>query len=137
MRVVLRQAVTGHYLQPSGEWTPARESARCFISAVAAYFWAIEEKLLGTEVWLALTDPHKDFACMRVSGRCPIIDCNHPDWNSSLHSLLFNGVEVDLVNFDFAEHGNSCELLAQASAMEFALDRDPAKKAARFRCNHQ
>ena len=135
MRVVLRQQETGHYLQPSGEWNRNRESARQFLSAVDAYRWAIEQEMVGTEVWLALSDARKDFPCMKVQGRLnrPVINCRHLSWEDELQTLLFSGIAVDLVNFNYDLHGESCELLAQGFSMEFNLSRDPTCKTAYFR----
>src|SRR5215467_1788541 len=101
MRVVLRQSDSGLYLQPSGEWSPDRETAREFLSAVVAYWWSVEQDLMA-DVWMVLKDPTDDFACMRAqSGRTrPLINCRHEDWSHSLHSFLYNSIEVDLMNFD-------------------------------------
>ena len=135
MRVVLRQQETGHYLQPSGEWAQNRDSARQFLSAVGAYRWAMEQQMVGTEVWLALSDARKDFACLKVQGRLnrPVINCGHLSWEDELRALLFGGIAVDLVNFDYDSHGESCELLARGSSMEFNLARDPKCRTAHFR----
>ena len=127
MSVVLRQQETGHYFQCSGKWNPNRETAKEFLSALVAYWWAVDKRLLGTEVWLALADPRKDLVCMKVQSASnrAVINCEHLGWREELHSLLFNGIEVGLINFDYALHGESCQLLAEAFVAEFSLDRVP------------
>ena len=139
MRVVLRQEGTGLYLQPDGTWSLCREQAREFISASVAYWWAMEQRLLRAEVWLAYANPKDDFACMKIEpgSKRPVIDCAHTDWKEALHSHLYNGIEADLINFQYTLHGEACELLAQAFAMEFQLDRDPSTNAAHFRKRHE
>jgi len=62
-----------------------------------------------------------------------IVNCQEINWQQLLHSHLFKGREVDLINFEYETHGHSCELIAQAFAMQFQLDRVPAAKAAHFR----
>jgi hypothetical protein len=115
--------------------TPKRESARRFVNAVAAYWWAFKKGLQGTEVWLALTSPKKDFACLTVQTGSihPAINCKHSDWHETLHAHLFNGIELDLLNFDYSQDGELCEVLARAFVMEFRLDRDPKARTAHFR----
>ena len=66
LRVVLRQAGTGLYLQSSGQWSSDREAARELDNSVLAYFWAKEQKLPGTEVLLAYANPADDFVAMRA-----------------------------------------------------------------------
>jgi hypothetical protein len=66
LRILLRQAGTELYLQPSGEWTCDREAAQEFDNSVLAYFWAKEQKQLGTEVLLAYANPADDFVAMRA-----------------------------------------------------------------------
>ena len=134
MRVVLRQPETGLYLQPSGDWAPERETAREFLSAVVAYWWAVEQKL-AAEVWFALRDSSKDFACAKVlpRERRPTVNGDHEDWSAILHSFLYNGIEVDLINFDFDKHAQPCALIAEAFAIEFRLDRDLQSRVAHFR----
>ncbi len=66
MRVLLRQQETGFYLQPSGEWSKSRETAREFANSVVAFWWAKEQQLLGTEVLLAFANPQNDFVSMRT-----------------------------------------------------------------------
>ncbi|HTL56833.1 MAG TPA: hypothetical protein VL361_14225 [Candidatus Limnocylindrales bacterium] len=70
---------------------------------------------------------------IRSGSKRPVVDCAHPDWKEAVHSHLYNGIEVDLINFEYSLHGESCELLAQSSTMEFKLDRDPDARAAHFR----
>jgi len=72
---------------------------------------------------------------MKVQGRLsrPVINCRHSSWEEELQRLLFSGIAVDLVNFDYDLHGESCELLALGFSMEFNLSRDPKCKTARFR----
>jgi hypothetical protein len=135
MRILLRQPETGLFLQPTGEWTANRETAREFGGAVNAYLWASERGLFGTEVWLALIDPLKDFVCIRVQGgkHRPVINCQHPQWNHALHSYLFDGVEVDLHDFDFGLHGEYCKTLSQSFMMDFTIDLNRDSSVAHFR----
>jgi hypothetical protein len=62
-----------------------------------------------------------------------VVDCREPEWRQELHSRLYAGSEVDLINFEYELHGQSCELIAQAFGPEFQLDRVPTAKAAHFR----
>ncbi len=66
MRILLRQAETGLYLQPSGEWTSNRETARTFATSVLAYYWAKEQHLIKACVLLAFNNPAFDIECMCV-----------------------------------------------------------------------
>ena len=63
----------------------------------------------------------------------PLINCQREDWIKALHSCLYKGIEVDLLNFDCAKHGEDCDLIAEAFAMEFRLNRDLQSRAAHFR----
>ncbi len=65
MRILLRQQVGQLYLQPNGDWTTERETAREFTSSAVAYYWALEKRLLGIEVLLAFNNPEYDFVTMR------------------------------------------------------------------------
>ena len=135
MRVLLRQPETGLFLQPTGEWNHNRETARAFASAVTAYFWALERDLLGTEVWLALVDPRRDFVCITVLGGThrPVINCQHSEWSHALHAYLFDGVEVDLRDFDFSLHGECCKRLSESFLMDFSVDSKGDSSIAHFR----
>ena len=127
------------FLQPDGSWNSGRETARQFLSPAVAYWWATDQRLLDAEVWLALNNPSQDFACMKIqpgSNRA-LINCAHEDWKELLHSHLYKGMEADLMNFEYGLHGAACELIAQAFAMEFQLDRDPTANAAHFRKKHE
>ena len=62
-----------------------------------------------------------------------VVDCHDPDWQKELHSRLYSGADVDLVNFEYELHGESCELIAQAFGTEFQLHRVALTKAAHFR----
>ena len=62
-----------------------------------------------------------------------LVDCTNAEWHKELHSHLYQGAEVDLINFDYELHGESCELIAQAFTMEFQMDRIPEAKSAHFR----
>jgi hypothetical protein len=62
-----------------------------------------------------------------------VVDCRHADWRQDLHSHLYAGSEVDLINFDYELHRESCELIGQAFDREFKLDSVPGTKAAHFR----
>ncbi len=68
LRVLLRQERTGLYLQPSGDWSPRRDTARTFKGSLKAYLWAKDRQFLGTEVLLASANPRNDFVAMRVHG---------------------------------------------------------------------
>ncbi len=59
---VLLQNEQGLYLQPSGEWSVNRDMARRFQDSRVAYFWALEQKLIGVSVILAFPDTKKDMA---------------------------------------------------------------------------
>ena len=65
MRVLLRRR-KGQYLQPSGEWSVARETAREFPGSAFAYYWALEQNLLGCEVLLAFEDVQYDVVTLRL-----------------------------------------------------------------------
>ncbi len=66
MRVLLRKVREQLYMQPSGEWTAARETARSFPTSALAYYWAKEKELLGVEVLLAFDDSRWDVVTMRL-----------------------------------------------------------------------
>ncbi len=66
MRILLRQNATGLYLQPSGQWTENRETARDFQSAVGACYWALAQRLEGIHVLYAFANPALDVAAMAV-----------------------------------------------------------------------
>ena len=67
------------------------------------------------------------------------VDCNESEWAKQVHSRLYAGCEVDLVNFEYDLHGDQCEWLARVFQaekvfeVEFLPDRDPAARAAHFR----
>src|SRR5262249_16346186 len=130
---------TGLYLQPAGDWTANRETAKEFLTAAIAYWWAIEQKLLGTEVLLTLANPQKDFVAMKVRKGADlrtVIDCQEKVWRHLVHANLFEGFEVDLINFDYELCGEYCESMAQEFRMWFRIDPDPGLKSARFRRKH-
>ena len=135
MHILLRQPGTGRFLQPTGEWTRNKKTARQFGSAVNAYLWASERGLIGTEVWLALLDPLKDFVCIRVQAgeHRPVINCQHTEWSHALYSYLFDGVEVDLQDFDYSLHGERCKELSESFMMEFTIDLNRDTSVAHFR----
>ncbi len=66
MRILIRKQENELYLQPSGEWSEAREAAREFKSSCVAYLWALEQKLLGIEILLAFDDPRYDLSPMKL-----------------------------------------------------------------------
>ncbi len=66
MRVLLRKQQDHQYMQPSGEWSDDRETARTFPTSVFAYLWAQEKKLLGIDVLLAFDDAKWDLVTMRL-----------------------------------------------------------------------
>jgi len=136
MRFLLRQTGTELFLQFSGDWTNNRKTARKFISAAIAYWWAIEQKLFGVEVLQAQSEPGKDFVAMKVrkgTDRRAIVDCKDLEWRLAAHENLLNKIEVDLVNFEFDLHAKSCAIMAQAFNFEFTPDRDLQRKAAYLR----
>ncbi len=137
MRVLLRHQETGLYLQRAGGWDSNRETALEFVNAVVAYSWALEAKLERSEVVLTFTEPHTDLVCVRVQtvSNRPVINCHDAGWNLMLYSTLDNGLEIDLVDFDKRVHGQSCELLARAFALNFSLNGDSQAKTAYFRRN--
>ncbi len=65
-RVLIRRRREQDYLQPSGDWSADRNTARHFVSSVAAYWWAHEQKLLGIEVLLAFDDSAYDLVIIRT-----------------------------------------------------------------------
>jgi hypothetical protein len=137
MRVVLRQQDTGLYLQPSDAWDSNRDTAREFASAAVAYSWALESRLKHSEVVLAFAEPPSDFVCIRVDAVAnrPKINCQDAEWSFVLYSTLQNGIEVDLINFDNALHGDSCKSLARAFDLSFSMNGDSQAKIAHFRKN--
>jgi hypothetical protein len=56
-RILLRQPLGPQYLQPDGDWSGNRETARSFVASIVAYWWAVEQRLLKAEVVLAFKDP--------------------------------------------------------------------------------
>jgi hypothetical protein len=60
MQVLLRKKTAPLYLQPSGEWTDCRATARVFGTTLLAYCWAKEEQLLDAVILLAFAYPQKD-----------------------------------------------------------------------------
>ena len=134
MRTLLRQRESGCYLQPAGQWDGSRETALDFINAVMAYRWISEHQLDKIDVVLALSDPQREMVLIdtKAAGNHAVVNCQDSDWSQLLHSQLYSGHGVDLINFDYDLHGESCELIAQAFLMEFTLDRDPQEKTAHF-----
>ena len=63
----------------------------------------------------------------------PVLSCNIPVWDDRLRRLLNAQMEVDLLDFEYSEHGNICEGLAKHFGMDILLDRDPKVKAVHFR----
>ena len=63
-RVLLRRARDSLYLQPSGDWTQNRETAREFASGFEAYLWAKEHNLVSIEVIIAFKNPQRDIVLM-------------------------------------------------------------------------
>ncbi len=66
MRILLRQQKSEKYLQPTGEWSEERETAREFLSSVLAFLWARERKFRGVEVLMAFENPRWDFVPMTI-----------------------------------------------------------------------
>ena len=66
MRVLIRKREDQLYLQPSGKWSEARDTARAFESSSFAYWWAREQELLGIDIVLAFDDSRYDFVPLRL-----------------------------------------------------------------------
>ena len=98
---------------------------------MASLFPKREQEVNSTKVLSPLADPQRDSAGTLLN--YPVINCWRLDWRKELQALLFNGIAVDLVNFDYELHAKSCELLALASRIEFSLSRDPESRTAHFR----
>lgn len=135
MRILLRQQESLLYLQPSGVWKSNRASARDFLSTMAAYWWAFEQHLFGTEVLLALKHAQRDIVVLKLRqpGNRTTIDCRAREWSHVLHASLFKGTEVDLVNFNSRSHGHSAALIAQAFEPEFEMASETGSDRAHFR----
>ncbi len=67
MKVLLRNSRTGLFFQSSGDWDSERSTAREFLSASVAYWWAVDKHLVDTEVVVAFDEPSKDFVVMHVN----------------------------------------------------------------------
>ena len=72
-RILLRKCLSqrnaqqaGFYLQPTGDWSKNRKTARHFTHTVDAHWWAKEQECLDAEVVLAYSDPDRDYGCMRT-----------------------------------------------------------------------
>ena len=50
------------------------------------------------------------------------INCKDKDWPTLLKNNLQEGLEVDLINFDYSLDGHICELLAVTHNRRFELD---------------
>jgi hypothetical protein len=50
------------------------------------------------------------------------INCIAPDWRNVLKTNLQEGLEVELINFDYTLNGQFCEMLAMAHRMRLELD---------------
>lgn len=66
MKVLIRKRDREIYLQPSGEWSPSRETAKQFENSSFALWWAREQQLLGIDILLAFEDPRWDFVPLRL-----------------------------------------------------------------------
>lgn len=66
----------------------------------------------------------------------PLLNCDTPGWDDRLRRLLKAQMEVDLLDFEYTEHGKICESLANHFGMDMLLDRDPKVKAVHFRYPH-
>lgn len=71
---------------------------------------------------------------------CPVlvrprieIDCSLVSWKPVLEASIRQGSEADLINFNFAEHGEHCAALARRFQIEFRPARDPSERIATFR----
>ena len=56
-----------------------------------------------------------------------VIDCTTPQWKSLLKQAIQDGLEVDLVHFDYTENGEFCETLAMAHKMNLRIDFKESK----------
>ena len=72
-RILLRKSLScrhgaqaGFYLQPGGDWSGNRESARQFAHTIDAHWWAQEQAYLDAEIIVARPDPSGDYCCMRT-----------------------------------------------------------------------
>ena len=50
------------------------------------------------------------------------IDCSGENWKTFLKRNLQDGIEVELLGFDYAADGHFCEILAISHSMTFRLD---------------
>lgn len=66
MRILIRRQKGHQYLQPSGEWSENRETARDFYNSTVAYWCAKAQHLRGVEVLMAFEDPQWDFVPMTL-----------------------------------------------------------------------
>lgn len=66
LRILLQQQRTGFYLQPSGEWSASRDSARSFGDSCIAYLWARDQGFLGSSVLMAVDQQQYDTVLARL-----------------------------------------------------------------------
>jgi hypothetical protein len=66
-RILIRRGKDGAYLQPDGQWTQARDTARAFENCNQAFFHASANELAGIEILFAF-DPEQcyDFVALRI-----------------------------------------------------------------------
>ena len=50
------------------------------------------------------------------------IDCSDANWKTLLKRNLQDGIEVELLGFDYAVEGQFCEILAISHSMSFRLN---------------
>ena len=50
------------------------------------------------------------------------IDCSDASWKTFLKRNLQDGIEVELLGFDYATDGHFCEILAISHSMTFRLN---------------
>lgn len=61
------------------------------------------------------------------------VSCRNPDWRDVVYDNLYQRIEVDLIDFNYQSHGNSCELMARVLGFDFSLSRDANSNTAYFR----
>jgi hypothetical protein len=62
-----------------------------------------------------------------------ICSCDEAGWKTKAELSLKNGFDVELLNFDFEQHGRFCESLANNYGVELWHDRDAARNPAHLK----
>jgi hypothetical protein len=50
------------------------------------------------------------------------INCAQDNWKNILKNAVEDGVEAELINFDYSANGRICELLVMTHALHFVFD---------------